>query len=226
MLYIQEYIREIEIKEKLNQMKNMSDNNKWLSSSERKQIIKDTQDLLLIAYSGLPSQINHVYDVLVKLEFFDSPASSNHHNNFYGGLAKHSLHVVEILQDLSEKYPTFHVEGTTVIRAGLFHDLCKCKTYILNLLKSGAVAKKPFKIEDEYPIGVHGDKSLMILLEKQIPLTDVEKMMIRYHMGTFDSLSPGYERIKKKYPQVALMSIADQLATLIEDFENPSSEEE
>ena len=86
------------------------------------------------------------------------------HHKYKGGLAKHSLEVME--------YALKHNEGCdrdSIIIAALLHDLCKTKY--------------------NFPKGVefhgHGTKSLAILKEFiGFPLTEEEELAIRFHMGS------------------------------------------
>ena len=63
-------------------------------------------------------------------DFFIAPASTKNHLAYPGGLCEHSLNVAHILDQLVHKYNvTFPLESVYII--GLFHDLCKIDTYVI-----------------------------------------------------------------------------------------------
>ena len=56
-------------------------------------------------------------------DFLKAPASKKYHCNNEGGLAEHSLNV---LQSLGKLIEPFHLNRKSVIICGLFHDIHKC----------------------------------------------------------------------------------------------------
>jgi len=63
-------------------------------------------------------------------EFFQLPASINHHSNYTGGLADHSIKVEKNLIMLLKVYGIIDKYNIDFIRLiGLFHDLCKIDRY-------------------------------------------------------------------------------------------------
>jgi len=116
-------------------------------------------------------------------DFFIAPASCGHHLNQEGGLAQHSLNVLETMRRLN---PGYFSEDTITVCA-LLHDLCKTNLYKDNLLKNGSRSEaKPYVYRDDCRGLGHGEDSLFILLELGLELSLEEKKAIRWHMGPFD----------------------------------------
>jgi HD superfamily phosphohydrolase YqeK len=134
----------------------------------------------LLSHNNIP-----VYDTLVKLDYFNSPASSNKHLAIKGGLALHSYNVYLIMKDMNNKY-NLNIDERSIVIISLLHDICKCNTYVENILKTtGKISEsKPYIHDDKLPIG-HGEKSVIMLLRLGITLTDEEMMAIRYHIGPY-----------------------------------------
>jgi len=129
--------------------------------------------------------MNELLVWLVKNDFFNAPASTKFHGCYKGGLAKHSLGVYETLESLVQEFEpqTDHGGGMkpleltsdTVIIAALLHDLCKVNQYL--------GTEKPYKWNGKNPAG-HATLSIE-RIQKFIKLTELEEMMIRYHMGLY-----------------------------------------
>lgn len=170
--------------------------------------------------------------------FFESPASTKWHGCYAGGLAEHSLHVHDKLHNYSHlvlgAIPSpgqqpLPIDGNTFIIAALLHDVCKMGAYLGEA--------KPYKWNRSQPKG-HALLSI-VRVTKYIKLTELEELMIRYHMGVyglyeFDTKSGEYplrgddtkskeERRGKSManawhhnPIVKLMYFCDEIATLEE----------
>ena len=154
-----------------------------------------------------------ITDLIVWLKqrgFFTKPASINHHLSVAGGLAQHSINALYALNKLYEdalKQGAFKYsipEQSRVISA-LLHDICKVDAY--RLTEDGFDYKR-----ENLTIG-HGEKSLFYAA-RFIDLTDIEAMMIRWHMGPYDSGDfLKYQKGIDNYPEVVLMHLADNYAT-------------
>lgn len=132
-------------------------------------------------------------------DFFDAPASAAHHLSCEGGLLAHSLHVCERLLGLvREEEALADVRDETAVLVGLFHDLCKTGTY-----RKGFKSKKQkdgswervtcYTYDTDLPMG-HGEKSVYLLLQHGVKLTDEEALAIRWHMGGWDNAVKGGSR--------------------------------
>lgn len=123
--------------------------------------------------------------MLVKDGFFDSPASTKYHGCYSGGLAKHSWRVFELVTHHLSFTNTGAVSGAgqkplqissdQITIATLLHDVCKIGAYI--------GTEKPYKWNKKQPKG-HALLSIA-RIEKYIELTELERMMILYHMGVY-----------------------------------------
>lgn len=131
-------------------------------------------------------------------EYYNCPASSKYHLAIKNGLLIHSVNLyLKFKQRLLElKDTTLNEES--IILVCLFHDICKVGAYI----KEGEY----YKYNKNHRKG-HAELSIRIL-EKYMDITETEKDLIKYHMGTFGIINydfPEYtveewqEAIKKNY---------------------------
>lgn len=167
--------------------------------------------LRLTGRDGIEDLIHYLQE---KTDFFTAPASTKYHGAFEGGLLKHSMNVLDCLDESD------YDKKTTIIVA-LLHDICKANYYgkeTRNVKENGEwVQKEVYTYQDELPLG-HGEKSLYII-SKFIKLSDEEAAAIRWHMGGFDSAFRGGDRglniAFEKYPLAVLLHLADMKATYI-----------
>ena len=161
---------------------------------------------------GMKGLVNY----LESSDFYTAPASTKFHGNYEGGLAVHSLLVYREFDRLASVYAPALEDETRKISA-LCHDICKVGVYKKNESKSGRELAKPYRFEDELPLG-HGEKSLYVLREYIKP-TLKEALLIRWHMGGYD---PNYEMnsdmIKQKCPELVLLQSADRIVSAIYDI--------
>ena len=129
---------------------------------------------------GIEIVIDHLHSN--KEAFYKAPASIVHHNNFQGGLAKHSM---EVYQQAIEQYDQFRVSETSldfdrnsVTLCSLLHDVCKMDEYRIN-----RDTKRPEHTSEWSKDGPHGIKSLRQLKSWKLQLTDEEEKAIAWHMG-------------------------------------------
>lgn len=163
--------------------------------------------------------------------FFEEIASCRGHSSHKGGLAEHSLNVHEALVGYVDvcKLRTLPPSGgqkplafddNTIIIATLLHDVCKVGAYVRTKADDGWTNKRDKE---------KGHAILSIQrIKKHIELTEIEEMMIKYHMGVyglkeFDERSGEYELRNKQManawfhnPIVKLMYFCDEIATLRE----------
>ena len=156
--------------------------------------------------------IEDVINFLMDSDFFSAPASTKFHGVETGGLAKHSLNVCETMRKLNlpKRY-----EDNSITLVGILHDICKVNTYKPNLLKNGELStSKPYKKEDKFPIG-HGEKSVIMLLNLGLKLTEEEMIAIRYHMNMFDE---GGYRFSDKWNELSILTfVADYFTSTFLD---------
>ena len=172
--------------------------------------------------------------VLANLEkegFFEAPASARFHLNREGGLLEHSLNVYEaalkVKEDMAMLNPSLIVRlpGDSIAISALLHDVCKSDIYHKEIQSRKNAAGNWEKYEgykadykESFPIG-HGEKSVIMLLRWGLEMTDAEMLAIRWHMAPWDlPLQSGEHKeslnaAKTQSPLVALIQIADQIAT-------------
>ena len=131
--------------------------------------------------------IGAMIEELIKKGFFEAPASTRFHGSYYGGLAKHSLRVHELVIEFVDKFRPdqkigygqmpMKIDPNNLIIACLLHDVCKCGAYVRT------------KADDGWTNNRDKDKGHAKLSIKRIKafieLEKVEEMMIRYHMGIY-----------------------------------------
>lgn len=171
-----------------------------------------------------------IFNLLIWLttgsDFFLAPCSTEFHLAYPGGLAQHSLNVLDILLKKIDQYGGNYClpitsESATICALG--HDLCKVNFYIKgskNVKIEGQwVTQEIYKVQDKFPMG-HGEKSVSIL-QDFIQLTQEEKLAIRWHMAAFDTsihfnFPNGFAfREASKIPLVVLLFTADYEASQI-----------
>ena len=158
-----------------------------------------------------------LFNYLKGTDFFTAPASTQYHSSSPGGLLTHSVNVCERLGKLATGY-----SAETIAIVSLLHDLCKANYYKIDFRNQkqpdGTWARVPYyAIEDQIPIGNHGDKSVF-LIQKYMQLTNEEIAAIRYHMSAFQEGDiKGFGNACNKYPLVVWLHIADLQATYFDE---------
>jgi hypothetical protein len=173
--------------------------------------------------------MDRLVEWLVKEGFFEAPASTKYHGVYEGGLAAHSLNVFDRLSVMVAAY-RIAVPPESLVIAALLHDVCKVGAYLPVESDKWKVAGVPeYRWNKEQPKG-HAVLSIE-RIQKFIKLTDIEELMIRYHMGVYglNEFEPGKGEYPLRggglanawhhYPIVKLMYFADELATLGEKAE-------
>ena len=177
--------------------------------------------------------IERILTILEELGFFKAPASTRFHLCHEGGLLEHSLNVCDVAletrevmikmnKDLEDR---LHVDS--VIIAALLHDTCKADIYKPTALGMSKMAKlmgqgnkiPPYQVDyGSYPFG-HGEKSVILLLQNGLKLTNDEMLAIRWHMSARDlpfqshDIIGNINKAKAICPLVTLIQSADGLAS-------------
>lgn len=158
-------------------------------------------------------------------DFFYAPASTRFHNNFRGGLAQHSLNVLENFKDLIAMKDVQMNEDSIII-CSLLHDLCKCNNYIVEERnrKNDRGQWEKYQIwatnkNVDIPLP-HSSRSIAII-RKFIKLSLKEELTIFYHMGPFGGEDYDYKNMLKeaneRYPQTLLFYLADTMASYLDE---------
>lgn len=180
--------------------------------------------------------IDYVIEDLESWGFFDAPASSQGHGAYPGGLLEHSLNVydaaVAIRKDMVAARPDLddQLSLDSIAIAALLHDVCKANFYKLVRKKKrneiGIFEEvEAYEIHDEnFPVG-HGEKSVILLLQSGLDLSDDEIYAIRWHMGPWN-LSRDDERFYRQAGRLSalqpLIHSADTIASAI--LERPAKQ--
>ena len=148
---------------------------------------------------------------LDQLGFFTAPASTKYHGAYEGGLFDHSFITAKTLVELSERLELKWERPESPYIVGMFHDLCKCESYIYDR------ETDKYIYNPDIIIPGHGDKSI-IMLQRYVDLTDEEIACIRWHMGAYEKdpkMWEYYGRAIEKYPNVLYTHTADMIASKI-----------
>lgn len=176
--------------------------------------------------------IDYVIEDLEDMGFFEAPASIKNHNNYPGGLLRHSLNVYDMAMALRETAIRLRPELETALTpdavaiSALLHDVCKADLYrkVQRARKNEVGQYEKF---DEYQITYenfpagHGEKSVIMLLRSGLDLNDDEILAIRWHMGAWSVNASNidedrnYRESLKFTPLVSLIHSADSLAAQI-----------
>lgn len=167
------------------------------------ELVKYFDDLMSDAIS------KEAKEYLLKNGFFTAPCSSKYHLCYEGGLAVHSFNVAESLIYLTNQLGLKWEREISPYIVGMFHDLCKIDQY-----KYNPILKKYEWNSDQKIVG-HGDKSITLIEDNIIKLTEEEKDCIRWHMGAFDTKEnwTNYTNAIQKYRNVLFTHTADMMAT-------------
>ena len=157
--------------------------------------------------------------------FFKSLASTKYHGCYPGGLAQHSLNVYGRYIELSGACGV-EVPSESVALACLLHDVCKCGAYLkleTEVFEPETTGEIRYVYNEDHP----GGHALLSIerIERFVSLTDLERRMIKFHMGIYGAMNKDGRRdeytllaLKEALndPAVKLMCFADELATLEE----------
>ena len=157
--------------------------------------------------------IDKLINWLEKSTFFTDPASTKYHDAEEGGLLNHSLLVYDNYVALTSK------DDETAIITCLLHDVCKIGTYkkVMKNVKSENgqwIQVESYDYQDDgMPYG-HGEKSVL-MISHFINLTKEEMLMIRWHMGAYESKEcwNNLGKAQEMYPSVLYIHFADMLAS-------------
>lgn len=174
-----------------------------------------------------------VENVLARIDslgFFHAPASTRFHLNYEGGLVEHSLNVcytaLDVREAMLKRNPQLEalLPVESVIIASLLHDVCKSDVYkpVVKKQKSSTgvwVDVPGYDVDySNFPLG-HGEKSVILLLQCGLQLTNAEILAIRWHMNAWElplqsaEAKGNYGKAKEVSPLVTLISAADGLSS-------------
>lgn len=117
--------------------------------------------------------IGNVIDYLDQSGFFYRASSATKHHNFPGGLAEHSLGTYKLAQAEGAR---LGLPNDSVIIATLLHDTCKADRF---WFKGRMIRQHTPKCEMD---GRHSVRSVMLLKNCGLKLSEQERRAIRWHM--------------------------------------------
>lgn len=175
------------------------------SVSDRKKLFLDMVGDSVLSPESLVEELD-------EMGYFTAPASTKYHGNYEGGLFDHSYAVARCLELMTDQMGLEWQDERSPWIVGLFHDLCKCDTYIKQ--DDGTYA-----YNTEQLIPGHAEKSIIVAQQMMfLPVLDEEQVTcIRYHMGAYEGekVWRNYDYAIKKYPNVLWTHTADMYASKV-----------
>jgi hypothetical protein len=158
--------------------------------------LQKTMDSIMKLVSRLPSprkeKVREMLDGPVGEQYFLAPASSreDYHNCFPGGLAAHSLSVVNNLKRISDVLAPDQYSNSTIIFVGLFHDLGKVgdgvvPNYVPNPNEYGRRRGFLYEINKECAYAPNAERGLYLLQKHGIEVSMEEWAAIRVSDGQY-----------------------------------------
>ena len=194
---------------------------------EKEELIKSKQEFIDLLKSTAIEGIDDVIAELEDLGFFKAPASMKNHLCYEGGLMIHSLNVYYCARTLKESFMPMRpdvmekISNESLIIASLLHDVCKSRIYFRKKGAQYEFGKAEYGSDySDLPVG-HGEKSVIMLLQMGLGLTDAEICAIRWHMGAWSvagadgEMQSSFRLAQELYPLVSIIQTADTLAASI-----------
>jgi hypothetical protein len=144
----------------------------------------------------------------IGIAFFTAPASAReeYHSCYPGGLADHSLNVVENLLKIAGVYaPDYTREQLEFV--GLFHDVGKsgngeADLYVPNPSDWHRSKGMLYKYNDAIWHMPHSERSIYLLTQFGVPMNEEEFIAIRIHDGQYEESN---KQFAMKEPRLAIL---------------------
>lgn len=159
------------------------------------QIAHNKQVIVQLLRSTAREGIENLIDYMENEGFFVSPSSRTRHHNWRGGLAHHSLGVYYRAMEQNCDVP-----HSSLVIVTICHDLCKTGLYSY---RNGRWIYTPKR--------GHGGRSVSLLKQLNVKLTDDERRAIYWHMGVSDNPSKQDELLAKRSKLCYLVHKSDKL---------------
>ena len=182
-----------------------------------------------------------IEQVLNKLDehgFYTAPASSSFHLNEPGGLVLHSMHVFQMAKLLKQTLKDGHnmitkepllqdidvlLPDDSIVISTLLHDVCKTAIYVQTMkrqkLPNGVWADAlGYNLDYSWAPFGHGEKSVIVLQNWGLRMTEDEMLAIRWHMAAWDlpfqsaDEKSNLNAAKEHSPLITLVQMADGMA--------------
>ena len=150
----------------------------WYSTPEFedkavKRMISQREEIITLLLSTHRPGIDNVLQYLDDRGFYYRASSTNGHHNFPGGLAEHCLGTCKLALKVA---PKKDLPRDSVIIAAIFHDICKADRF---WFKGRSIRQHTAKCEMD---SRHSIRSIAILNNCGLELTEQERRAIRWHM--------------------------------------------
>lgn len=179
--------------------------------------------------------IDGLIDEMEKGGFFEAPASGAYHLCEEGGLAKHTLNVLNVAMSICGSMRT-KVNQDSLILVCLLHDLGKMgdkgkSNYVPNYVRSRTKNKetgeydmvqseaKPYETNKDLVYIEHEIRSVMIA-ERFIELTEQEEQAILCHNGLYGKMMSSFSHNADSDPLYLILHFADMWASRILEVED------
>lgn len=200
--------------------------------------MSNTREAILELLSSIERDgIEDVIKFVEESNYFNDPASVNHHNNYVGGLADHSLNVYQILLNYQKIYPELKELDDSLKIVALLHDIGYVNCYqkvSKNQPMKGAdgknkkdeygkliwVEKEGFEFYPEAQLPYSPGHLSTVIIKKYMKLTKLEDLAILWQRGIYDQPQHMWytvDRAVKKHKLIMLMQYAKKEATLFYD---------
>lgn len=165
--------------------------------------------------------LTEVNKLLDRIDYFNSPATTQYTKAYPGGLCEHALCVAHELGVLCNAYFPGRYTEEDVIKVAFFKDIYKATMYEAYMKnekneETGQWIKIPaYKTRDGANRPVFGDLgfSSYMQIKNLIPLTDEQIEAIVYSRPS--DYAPDVHEVCRSYPLVALTRMAEMAATYI-----------
>lgn len=174
-----------------------------------------TEIIELLRSTNRPGIDNVIAWLDTEPSFYEASGARIHHDNVKGGLAYHTLKVYHLAKaDWDSRDAAFKAKYPleSVIISALLHDVCKKDVYYID-----ANGNSTWN-EENHRKG-HGLRSVHLLEEQGLELTQDERMAIWWHMGA------GNEMSQPDYPEEYAIAMQDPFCQLIHNADYLAAKE-
>lgn len=204
--------------------------------AEAEKVIQDNRKRIIdLLKKTKRDRVDILIEELEDDGFFRAPASGGYHSNQEGGLAAHTLNVVQNAEKIGVALlggAGYNLIQNSVIIAAVLHDLGKVgdygkRFYVPNMIQDGKPTKadpvqkykqsekKPWKRNSDLTNIPHGIRSA-IIANRWFELTEDEEYAICFHDGMYEpsnrAVIPGHET-----PLLLIIHWADMWASHVQE---------
>ena len=149
-----------------------------------KESEKNKQKIISLLCKTKREGIENVIQYLEVSGFYEAPSSICRHHNWRGGLAEHCLEVYRIASEMNSALP-----HESLVIAGILHDICKASKLYYDA--DGNIHRRHTHIKG------HGRRSVKLLEQCGLSITEDERLAIRWHMGGHHASNEEMEEVAR-----------------------------